>query len=44
MLKRVRFFEEIFLGANINIETILKMLFLSLNDVDIRFIETDDFI
>ena len=32
---RVRFFQEIFLLANINMEVVLKILFLIFNNVDI---------
>lgn len=42
-LKKVWFFEKIFLIAYISIKTILGIPFLSLNNVNIRFAETSDF-
>ena len=38
-LRRVRFFQEIFLLANISLEMVLRMLFLTLSKADIRFAE-----
>lgn len=38
-LERVSFFEETILVANINIEVVLKILFLSFNNIDNEFIE-----
>lgn len=38
-LKKVQFFEKTFLLANINIEVVLKMLFLIFSNINIRFAE-----
>ena len=38
-LGRVRFFQETFLLANINLEVVLGMLFLTFSKADIRFAE-----
>lgn len=38
-LKRIWFLEKTFLVADISMESILKISFLSLKDVDIRFAE-----
>ena len=38
-LEKVRFFEPTFLLANTSIEVVLEMLFLSLNNADIKFAE-----
>ena len=40
-LKRVRFFQEIFLLANISLEMVLGMFFLILSKADIRFAERE---
>ena len=40
-LKRVRFFQETFLLANIGLEMVLEMLFLTLLKADIRFVERE---
>lgn len=40
-LRRVWFFEKTFLLANINIEVVLGMLFLSLNNTNIEFAELE---
>lgn len=42
-LERVWFFEETLFVADISIETILKMLFLSLKNVNKGFTERNDF-
>ena len=38
-LGRVRYFQETFLLANIGLEVVLRMPFLTLSKVDIRFVE-----
>ena len=38
-LKRVRFFQETFLLANISLEMVLGILFLTLSKANIRFAE-----
>ena len=38
---RVRFFEEIFLVANVNSEVVLGMPFLTLSNADIDFLSRD---
>lgn len=42
--ERARFFEETFLVADINMKAILRMPFLSLNNMGIRLVETSDLI
>lgn len=37
--KKIRFFEKIFLLTNINLDVIFKMLFFTLNNTNIRFLE-----
>ena len=39
MLGRVRFFQETFLLANIGLEMVLEVLFLTFSKADIRFAE-----
>ena len=38
-LERIRFFYEIFLLANIGLEVVLEMFFLTLSKANIRFVE-----
>lgn len=38
-LKKARFFQKMFLLANLNIKMVLEMIFLTLNDVNIQFVE-----
>ena len=40
-LKKVRFFQEIFLLANIDLEVVLGMLFLTFSKADIQFAEQE---
>ena len=38
---QVRFFEEIFLVANVNPEVVFGMFFLTLSDADVDFVDWD---
>ena len=40
-LRRARFFQETFLLANISAEVVLGMLFLTLNNADVQFVEKE---
>ena len=37
-VNRIRFFEKTFLVANISLELVFEMFFLTLNDVDVDFL------
>lgn len=36
---QIRFFEETFLAANIGLEVVFKILFITLSNVDIDFVD-----
>ena len=38
---RVKFFEETFLVANVSLEVVFKMPFLTLNGADVNFLEQE---
>ena len=38
---QVRFFEKIFLVANVSLKIVLEMLFLTLNNADINFLDEE---
>lgn len=41
-LGRIQFFEKTFLLADINIEVVLEIPFLSLSNIDVEFMETEE--
>lgn len=42
-LKKIRFFEKTFLLVDTNIKVILRMLFLSFNNIDVKFTKLKKF-
>ena len=38
-VNKIKFFEEIFLMANVNLDMVLEMLFLTLNNANVDFLK-----